>query len=81
MTYTAVIQKVETGETAERAYPNWQTADFSWWTEGNFSCDCNRELEFERGLGHDPDLDSVECGDNRFTLLKLKFENGDEYIV
>ena len=37
------------------------------WSEGNFSCDCNRELFFERANGNEPD--ETECGDDRFRVL------------
>ncbi len=29
--------------------------DEYWWSEGNFSCDCNRALEFWRAKGKDED--------------------------
>jgi len=43
------------------------------WTEGNYSCDCNRYIFF---YGYDKDY---PCGDERFTLISLKID-GRELI-
>lgn len=37
------------------------------WSDGNYSCDCNRAILF---LG--TDYENAECGDSRFTILKLE---------
>ena len=29
------------------------------WSDGNYGCDCNRHLYFERALGNDPELGRV----------------------
>jgi hypothetical protein len=39
---TVTVQDSETGRTAVDHF----CADVFWWTEGNGSCDCNRELLF-----------------------------------
>jgi hypothetical protein len=36
------------------------------WQEGNYSCDCNRELFFERAAGNEPG--ETECGGGRFQV-------------
>ena len=36
------------------------------WSEGNFKCDCNRQLFFNRAKG-EPDED-VECGEGKFSV-------------
>ena len=36
--------------------------------EGNYSCDCNRELYFERAEGNEPELESTSCSDGRFSV-------------
>lgn len=41
------------------------------WLEGNYGCDCNRWLFFERGKGHDPDLDEAlqgKCGEGAYVF-------------
>ena len=56
---------VEIKETEAWAWPeNWVWM----WTEGNYSCDCNRELEFRRALGETPEWDDVECSEGRFSV-------------
>lgn len=37
------------------------------WAEGNYSCDCNRRLFFERSKGNEPD--DVECGESRYVIV------------
>ncbi len=39
------------------------------WTQGNYSCDCNRHIFFERAAGvESKDADEM-CGDERYTLI------------
>lgn len=38
------------------------------WEEGNYSCDCNRRLFFERAKGNDPGLNQP-CGETRYSVL------------
>lgn len=47
----------------------WQESSFFWWTEGNFSCDCNRSLTFYPGVGY-------PCGDGRFKVNYFEFPDG-----
>ena len=41
------------------------------WTEGNFGCDCNRHLFFERAAGDEPAWDDLECGQSAYTIVKV----------
>jgi len=36
------------------------------WEENNYSCDCNRELFFERAAGNE--IETEECSDGRFSV-------------
>jgi hypothetical protein len=47
------------------------------WTDGNYSCDCNRSMFFAQAAGEDPDDDG--CGDERFTAIKVVFDDGREF--
>ena len=41
------------------------------YTEGNYSCDCNRYIFFRRAIGHeltDEDHDAVVCSHNKFLV-------------
>lgn len=40
-----------------------------WWTDGNFGCDCNREIAFETITGKAHHSYSGKCGDTRFDVL------------
>lgn len=44
------------------------------WTEGNFSCDCNRWMAFEWAADGDPDLDEAECGEGRFEITQAPWQ-------
>lgn len=47
------------------------------WTENNYSCDCNRQSEFERAGGeYDTETDDPDCGDERYTLLRMELGDG-----
>jgi hypothetical protein len=57
-----------------------ESSEFGW-TEGNYSCDCNRRLFFERAGGGDPDLDETRCGDRAYTVIKVIFPDGTERAI
>ena len=45
------------------------------WTEGNFSCDCNRHIFFERAVGNTPD-DDRPCGETAYTVPHIELPDG-----
>ena len=59
-------------------YKNRESGDLFWWTEGNYSCDCNRELCWLRAGGDDPDLYNVKCSDGRFSALYAELPDGEK---
>lgn len=79
MKYKVAIRKNSTGEI--RLYDlgdiPWGESSEFWWTEGNMSCDCNRQWDFERAGGdpitEDPDPD---CGDIKYSALYAELEDG-----
>lgn len=83
MSYTVAIRKNETGEVRTASYD----FDFNlfWWTDGNFACDCNRYLEFERAGGHEPTDDEDDrlggCGHERYTVLYADLVDGNRVTV
>lgn len=79
MTYKVTIRKNATGE--ER------TLDFSgaWpeqhglymWTLGNYGCDCNREIFFERAAGNGIEpAEQSSCGETRFSVPHVTLPDG-----
>lgn len=54
------------------------------WLENNYSCDCNRHLEFERAggtpedelWGDDDDDDFPPCGHTRYDVLRIETDDG-----
>lgn len=84
MKYTIAIRLNATGE--ERLYRD----DYDWpsddgmlfaYTEGNYGCDCNRKLFFERAAGGEPDFDSAECGEAAYSILYAIREDGTRVPV
>jgi hypothetical protein len=49
------------------------------WEEGNYSCDCNRELFFEYANGKKGDEIESECGDGKFSVNLENPETGEIY--
>lgn len=70
-------------QTRERAVfrPDWteQDGDFSIWSDGNFSCDCNRSDFFAEAIGREADEDPP-CGDGRFIVEKI-VERGTDRVL
>lgn len=61
---------------------HWNDASYFLWTQGNYSCDCNRELSFIRAGGPGSDDDphhnnlDTECGHDRYSILYAELEDG-----
>ncbi len=59
----------------------WYTVDSAWedevylWTEGNWSCDCNRHLFFYG------DNENVDCGDERFSAPYAELPDGTRIVL
>lgn len=50
---------------------------FSYWMEGNNSCDCNRKILLQRALGNDLawDDDTVKCGDSKIKIIEAYIDD------
>lgn len=72
ITITARLRKESTGEIRPYTYtiPGNPDGTFYLWTEGNYSCDCNRELFW---TNHNPNCPNP-CGDERYTLVGLTLD-------
>ncbi len=76
--FTVHIKNNKTGEIRQHIEKdeNWFDGSDFMWTEGNYSCDCNRALYFARANGSDDELaEGQDCGDNEaysipFVILK-----------
>lgn len=89
MSYVATIVDNATGERREAPMDlEWhdEGSEF-WWTEGNFGCDCNRFLEYERAGGREPDEDEVKCifpgfeSRHRFSVPFITFPDGSRVKI
>ena len=49
------------------------TNDGYWWSEGNYSCDCNRSSMFVDAIGEDFDTSEYasECGDDLYLVVAI----------
>jgi hypothetical protein len=78
--YTVTLRDTDTGEIRQFDYRDGPTRLF-FWTEGNFSCDCNRGEVFYRAeidRGERAPL-SFGCGEGRFELIRLQGGDGTIY--
>jgi len=48
------------------------------WTDGNYCCDCNRELFFERAKGNE-DFDQEQCSEGRFSVNLVNPKTGEVF--
>ncbi len=67
------VQIRRNSDGAIRSYVDKYDWDDGWiWTEGNFSCDCNRYLFFARAAGLSEDQvdkdDPNQCGDEAYSI-------------
>ena len=61
---TVHIVEVASGKTAKMEEPIWPgDATEYLWTDGNYSCDCNRAL-----FVHGKDSDDTECSEGRYRI-------------
>ena len=47
------------------------------WEEGNYSCDCNRAIFFNRAQGQETDIDERQCGDGGYIVRITEAESGE----
>lgn len=54
----------------------WEGESTIWfWTEGNYGCDCNRYLLFQRAAEESED-DEIECGWQKYHVLGFILTDG-----
>ncbi len=49
-------------------------------SDGNYGCDCNRHLFFERGLGHTAECGSHPCGDKVYEYVSVTSVDGGRVV-
>lgn len=84
MGFKIAIRETATGEIRVHSFDfDWTEHSFFWLSRhnGNYGCDCNRELAFLRAGGMDPEWDDTECGDERFDILYAELPDGTHVQV
>jgi hypothetical protein len=74
--YIVTLCNNETG--AVRRYREdsvWNDTGEFMWFEGNFACDCNRHMMFQRARGEEPEW-HTPCGHTRYTVLNIELPDG-----
>lgn len=62
----------------ESSWEDWRDGLVFQWTDGNFGCDCNRELFFRDAGGEEFDADAVQClPSGRYTVIDVACPNGE----
>lgn len=74
--YTVFFTRVADNKQSQKHYDYEWIGNF-WWSEGNMACDCNRFLEFERGLGNDPDNREAKCSTGAYRI-RIVLDDGTE---
>ena len=77
-TYRVAIRNNKTQEVRMREIDMpWGEGSLFWWTDGNFGCGCNRELEWRRAKEKSVELESGEyCSNGRFSVLYAELSDG-----
>ena len=74
-----LLRNNRTGET--RWYDDemdWSDGSMYLWTEGNYGCDCNRHLFFERAAGiGDDEGEDVGCSEVLYTAVEAVLPTGE----
>ena len=66
--FTVKITDKESGEARYCKYEEpWDEGEEYLWAEGNWSCDCNRRIFFERAVNPDW-AGEARCGDSRYAV-------------
>ena len=74
---TVFIRNEATKEVRRHLDPHPWDGDYIW-ADGNYSCDCNRHLFFERAVGNEPEWnEGGECGDERYAV-RIEDDGGNE---
>lgn len=78
MKYSISIRNNKTGEIRRYAFDfDWHGSSEFWLTDGNYGCDCNREMAFMKAGSEICDEDfHYKCGDSRFTIVDATLEDG-----
>lgn len=58
----------------------WEEGSDFLWLDGNYSCDCNRYLFFQRSAD-EPEIDNPACGDTAYSIVKFVLADGSEIAV
>ena len=79
---SVTLERVADGEA--RTFRDWlprddETGSASAWmySDGNYSCDCNRWLDFERAGGGNPSLKWARCSDGAFLARIVTTDTGE----
>lgn len=55
----------------------WEEHSDYMWFEGNYACDCNRYLFFQRAAD-EPESDDRQCGETAYFIEKFVLSDGSE---
>jgi len=80
--FTVEIKRTADGRVARwHSDQEWEEIDLYRWTDGNYGCDCNREIYFMEAIGAkvDDQADLV-CGETRFQVLRITSDDGSRLL-
>lgn len=75
--YLVAIRLNATGEVRMYRYDMaWDDGAHWMWTDGNFACDCNRDLFFRRAVGDYDWPEDLPCGSAKYYCLYAELPDG-----
>lgn len=74
MDYIARIKRLSDGLIREVRKSDWQNSSGFWWTDGNYGCDCNRDLEFMHAADEQSQEDA-SCGDMKKYVVQIVLDD------
>lgn len=83
MSYQVLIRNNATGEDRLYAYEHdWHDSSDFLWTDGNYSCDCNRSLFFGYAAGlKRGEIEQADCGESAFAIPYVILPNGERVEI
>jgi hypothetical protein len=82
MSYKVLIRRNSDRQERWQTMSNldWDDHSVFWWTEGNFGCDCNRHMQFQRA-GDEPIETDHACSESAYSVIKAVLPDGTEIAI
>ena len=76
-TYKVLLKHNPTGEERLLTLSDWNKGTLFNWFENNYSCDCNRRLEFYRSKGLELGVIDSTCSEEEYSVVYIEDPEGN----